>query len=669
MKLNFKITFPIVILLIAVITALSGTSFYYTEKLIESNMSQLAQSKLDEVQNIVFSKRAEVSVKKQEINKENLEKAKLLAYVIKQNPEFVQNNAALFDMAASLGVDEIHITDENGIIRWGTVASFYGMDFNADENMKPFLQALNNADFELAQDPMVRSTDNVLFQYAGAGRKDKPGIVQIGVAPKKLQNELEKTDIGSISKGSTFGADGIVIIIDRDSDTIISHKNESIQGKKAAEFDWGNKVREYEAGEFKYILDEKEYFMKYQASGDNIICATIPVQEFKQGLSNFLKNTAMISATALILCIIIIFLLLRINIINEIRKLMKSIKAIGEGDLTKSVDIRSSKEFSELSEGINLMADNLKEIIKKIFEMTHNLKESGEILINSADISNKGASEIMNAINELAKGAGEQADEASKGAFTAKNVLDRAEAILGNIEKTVKSTEHTKDTVLEGAGIISHQNEKMKESVTSIKNLEDSINNLSERADEIGNIIEVITSIAEQTNMLALNAAIEAARAGEFGKGFAVVADEVRKLAEGSTKAAHRISEIIVQIQASIENAKEQANSSTGVIEEQQTAVRDTEEAFNRINNVTQEAVSQVAGIAEATENIIEGIHKIVGLVEAQASVSQESAAYTEEITASIQEQTSAIGDVDSIANDLTNTVHDLNSLINRFTI
>jgi len=169
--------------------------------------------------------------------------------------------------------------------------------------------------------------------------------------------------------------------------------------------------------------------------------------------------------------------------------------------------------------------------------------------------------------------------------------------------------------------------------------------------------------------MLALNAAIEAARAGEVGKGFAVVADEVRKLAEGSTTAAQQISEIIVQIQSSVEHAKEQAGNSISMIEEQQTAVKHTQEAFNKINNVTQEAVGQVGKIAEATENIISGIHMIVEIVESQAAASEESAASTEEITASVQEQTAAIEEVAHIANGLIDAVDELSALINRFKI
>jgi methyl-accepting chemotaxis protein len=669
MRLHFKITLPIVVLLIAVITALSGVSFYFTGQLIESNMSQLAQSKLDEIQNIIFTKRAEVSVKSREYNKEYLEKAKILANVIKQNPGIVTKTSALFDIAISLGIDEINITDEKGIVRWGTIASNYGMDFNTEESMKPFAAALANPEFELAQDPAVRTIDNALFQYAGVARKDKPGIIQIGVAPWKLLKDLKDSDISSISKDSTFGASGIVILVNKDSDVIVSHRSASIQGKKAAEFDWGKKIREGEEGNFKYTMDGTEYFMKYQLSGENIVCATVPVKEFTSGLASLLRVTVIISIAALILCILIIYMLLKFNITNEIAKLLKLIKAIGEGDLTKSVNIKSSKEFSKLSAGVNLMTNNLKEMVEKTFAMTHKLRESGERLTSSADMSSRGASEIATTINELAEGANEQADGATKGALTAKDVLDKAEAISHSIDDTVKSTELTKETVLQGVKIIKYQNEKMQESVTSSKNLGNSINDLSQRAGEIGDIINVITSIADQTNMLALNAAIEAARAGEVGRGFAVVADEVRKLAEGSTKAARQISDIIVQIQSSVEHAKKQAGSSISVILEQQSAVTHTQEAFDKINNVTQEAADQVGRIAEATEDIISGIHKIVEIVESQAAVSEESAAGTEEISASVQEQTAAIEEVAHIASGLTDVVDELNTLISRFKV
>ncbi len=669
MKLQNKITVPIVILLIVAISLLSGMSYYFEIKIIENNMTQLAQSKLEEIENTIFNRRAELAVLKQDLGKEYVGKGKILASVIEKDPDILENTGELFDMAASLEVDEIHISDENGILKWGTVASFYGMDFSTSENTIPFMSALTDKDFTLVQEPTVRMTDNVLFQYIGVARKDKPGIIQLGIAPKKLQNQLDKMDISGISKDATLGKDGFIIVVNKDADTIIGHKNTTMVGRRASEFDWGMRIIENSEGQFKYILDGVEYFMKYKQAGENIICATVPVAEFTAGMEDLLVNIAAISIGAVILCNLIIYLVVKVNIVNEMTKIINALKGIGEGDLTKSVDINSSKEMKNLSQGINIMVANLREIIEKGFEMTYSLRESADKLSSSAEQSSKGASEIATTINELADGANEQADGATRGALTAKDVLEKAEAISRSLEDTVKSTELTKETVLEGVEIIRYQNEKMHENVESSKNLGDSINELSERANEIGDIINVITLIADQTNMLALNAAIEAARAGEVGKGFAVVADEVRKLAEGSTKAAQQISEIIIQIQSSVEQAKEQADKSINVVEEQQTAVKHTQDAFNRINNATQEAVDQVGRIAEATENIINGIHMIVEIVESQAAISEESAASTEEITASVQEQTAAIEEVAHIAGGLSEVVEELNALINRFKV
>jgi len=669
MKLQFKITISIVILLVIVISALSGVSFYFESQLIRNNMMQLAQSKLDEVENTIFSRRAELTVLKSELNKEYLNKAKILDYVIQQNPRIIENSAALFDMAALLEVDEIHITDENGILKWGTIASFFGLDFNADDQTRPFMEALTNKDFELVQDASLRSIDNVLFQYIGVARKDKPGIIQIGVSPQKLKNQLEKMDVSSISKDSTFGNAGFVIIVNKENDTIVSHRNSSMQGKKAAEFDWGKKIREKEAGEFTYLLDSTEFFMSYRTTGENIICATIPVKEFTEGLNDLLRIIAVISIGAIILCIVIIYFVLKSNVVNEIKKLLKALNSIGEGNLTELVDIKSSKEFKSLSQGINVMMGNLRTIIEKVFEIANRLKVSGDRLAISADQSSRGAEEIATTITELADGANDLAEGATRGAITAKDVLDKAKAISGSIEDTVRSANLTKESVEEGVAAIRYQNEKMEQSVASSTNLGNSINDLARRATEIDEIVNVITEIAEQTNMLALNAAIEAARAGEIGKGFAVVADEVRKLAEGSTKAAQQISNIISEIQKSVDSAKAQAEDSIKVIHEQQASVKYTEQAFEKINKATHNAVDQVGKIAEATDNIIIGIMKIVEIVEAQAAASEESAAGTEEISASMQEQTAAIEEVSHIANSLNDVVDELETLINRFKI
>ncbi|MDF2521152.1 MAG: methyl-accepting chemotaxis protein [Clostridia bacterium] len=669
MKLQYKLTLPIIITILVSFTALTVTSYLFANSLINENIETMTVSKLDEAEKSLNDSLNEAASLKEELNNQYISKAKTFSLMIQQNPGIINDTAGLEELAKTMDVEELHVTDEEGIIRWGTVKEFYGFDFKTSDQTKVFIPALTDKNFTMAQDPSIRGTDKALFQYISVARLDKPGVVQIGVKPERLQKALESTDIKTITESITFGKEGIIFLIDKNNDTILTHREKSMIGKNANEYDFFRDVKGKESGVIKYTIGGVKKTLSYKVIGDYYLCSTIPDSEFNSGLKRLTLSSFAIAAAALLVSAIIIDLLIRFNVINELNKVLAVLVDVGKGNLKNRISTKSSKELSQLSDGINGMLESLRDTMSKNIALTASLADVSEKLSVSADQSSRAADEVAATVNELAQGAGEQAENSTQGAMQAREALTKLEAISRDIVTAVDNTGSANKAVENGMQSIEKQSDSMLKNVQSVKTVSNTINELAAKAEEIGNIVSVITGIASQTNMLALNAAIEAARAGDAGKGFAVVADEVRKLAENSTASAQQIAEIISVVQQNIENAKTQANESILMVEHQQQSLVQTKNSFDEISGATTDTLRQINNIKSSTDNIVRAVDYMIQGIEASAASAQQSAAGTEEISASTEEQSATMEEIAQIAKELNGMVDELNALTQGFKI
>jgi len=324
---------------------------------------------------------------------------------------------------------------------------------------------------------------------------------------------------------------------------------------------------------------------------------------------------------------------------KPINRVVKAAQGVAEGDLDQDLTVHQSDEIGILADAVRGMVDRLNNLI-------------GQVISNTDDVASA-AIEISATSKQLACGAEEQFTQTGKVASSIQRMTSSILKNSQNAQQTAQIAKQATDEAQLGASAMLEARHGMEEIVVSAGKTGAAINSLSTRTDQIGEIIQVINDIADQTNLLALNAAIEAARAGEQGRGFAVVADEVRKLAERTTKATAEISETIRAIQNDTENAVASMVQANEMVNRGREATFKTEEVLSKIVQSVSQAMEMVNQIATATEQMGVGAQEISENVKGITQITNESS--------------TGAGQMATTAEQLSYQTEKLSALVNQF--
>ncbi|CAG7646177.1 methyl-accepting chemotaxis protein [Paenibacillus allorhizosphaerae] len=358
-----------------------------------------------------------------------------------------------------------------------------------------------------------------------------------------------------------------------------------------------------------------------------------------------------------------------ISVIRSIRQLSEASATLAAGDLRTQIRLQTKDEMSYIAQSFNEMAASLEKLITMNKKVVDQVAESSTILLETSNQSAASTEHFNQVIGDIAQGS-----------YTQSEAAQQSSTAMVEMAAGIQRIAESSSTVSEAAIVASTRAENGNTLVQSAIGQIDSIHQtvqlaaqivhtLGQRSSEIGQIVGMISEIANQTNLLALNASIEAARAGEHGSGFAVVAAEVKKLANASKDQAQSIDGLIKDIQDSVNQAVQAMNQGVEDVNIGSNMMKETEASFRHILESVQEVAEQIQEISAAAEEMSAGSQEVSASLEEMVDIAGVARDKASDANSSVSVQLKSAETIQSYSRKLNELAMSLQTDMGRFKV
>jgi|GEM_PF-696648 len=660
-----KVTSLVVIVLLVTSLALTSVNIFSAG----NGMNDMAKEDVQKLISLI-STSIENGQNFEEISNEFLsDKIRTVAYIFGQMESYNSQNCSR--IARDLGVAEVNIVNTDRKIMYSNMPANIGYVYPSGHALDPLFSYKKKF---ITEDIRQSTVDGKSYKYGGL-KLNNGYVVQVGIQADDIQQILSKTSVQTVIEQLTDGTTILDITVADLGNTVIAQTTVENIGLSSDDSSLSAAMNtgEMEIINGSHVVGDntlRTFDLYFPITKEDKIIGAASIKVNTENVKANIRNMMMKSIGIGVIALLVLYLIIKVFITRMMKPLMnlsESAAKAAQGDLNAKVEITSNDEIAAVSKSFNLMIDNLQSMITQISTVSTEVFDYSKTLNETSDQVNAVSEQIALATQDVAAGAEKQVRATSEATDTIKSTVSVIGDVTTQIDGVVEDAASTATTVNSGEekmAIMTTQMVKIRESVNASS---ETLNELQEISNEIGNIVEIIDGIAGQTNLLALNASIEAARAGEHGRGFAVVAEEIRKLAEESTHSTESIRSLIDRTQASTSNALVSIQTGTKETELGEELLGDVIESFKAIAVGFELTKGNLNQVNNRMGDVNSSSLNILSLIEHVEDISQQSAANSEEVAASTEEQSASFIQMSEVIQNLEQMIGELRESIKQF--